>query len=114
MGMNRRFYIENPDGSVEASADVLAWEQWWAHADRRVAMDDLGEAGTVSTVFLGIDARLDGDGPPLLYETLALGGPLDGTTMHCATRAEARAAHKAMVSRIREMAHGGRRSTKGL
>lgn len=102
--MNRRFYIENPDGTTEPAADPLAWEYWWAHADRRVAFDDCGPLGEASTVFLGCDHQWATGGPPLLYETMVFGGPLDGETRRYPTRAEAAAGHAAMVERMRELA----------
>jgi hypothetical protein len=36
----------------------------------------------ISTVFLGLDHRHFGDGPPLLFETMVFGGSRDGTMYH--------------------------------
>lgn len=56
--------------------------------------------GTVSTVWLGRDHRFGGDGPPIIFETLVFGGPLDGEMDRYCTEAEATAGHRAMVDRL--------------
>jgi hypothetical protein len=54
----------------------------------------------ISTVFLGLDHRL-GPGPPLLWETLVFGGPLNGEPDRYSSRAAAEAGHLDMVARVR-------------
>src|SRR5690606_31539414 len=56
--------------------DLLAWGRWMEGADRTVARDEVNGI-LVSTVFLGLDHAFFG-GPPLLWETMAFGPPLDG------------------------------------
>jgi hypothetical protein len=61
-------------------------------AKRRIQCD-------VSTVFLGIDHRFTGEGPPLVFETMTFGAPrwdLD-VQLRWATWAEAEAGHAAVV-----------------
>jgi hypothetical protein len=61
---------------------------------RRVAFDDLGDGVTVSTVWLGLDHRYPPDaGPPLIFETMIFGGPLDSQCCRAATEEEARELH---------------------
>jgi hypothetical protein len=49
----------------------LRWAEWWSNMDnRRVAWTEVADGIHVSTVFLGTDHNLFGDGPPLLFETL--------------------------------------------
>jgi hypothetical protein len=67
---------------------------------RRVALDDINGA-TVSTVFLGIDHRYGPDGPPVLFETMVFGGPLDQEQERCCTWDEAEMMHARMVERVR-------------
>lgn len=69
-------------------------------SDRRVARDEIGEA-TVSTVFLTLDHNF-GDGPPVLFETLVFGGPLDQEMRRYCTWDEAVSGHARMVARVRE------------
>lgn len=68
-------------------------------ADKRVALTTVGEVN-VSTVWLGIDYRF-GDGPPLIFETMVFGGPLDQECDRYSTEEQARAGHEAMVARVR-------------
>ncbi len=106
--MTRRdwpYWILDDDGAPVPARDVISWGLWFETAERHVADDaDEGTGVRVSTVFLGLDHSF-GDGPPLLYETLVFGGPLDGTMRRYATRAEALAGHREMV--LRAHAAGG-------
>lgn len=43
----------------------------------------------VSTVFLGLDHRFGGEGPPILFETMIFGGKLDQYQERCCTYAQA-------------------------
>jgi hypothetical protein len=54
--------------------------------------------GRVSTVFLGTNTELCG--PPLVYETMIFGGPLDQEQERYASRAEAIAGHTRMIDRL--------------
>lgn len=94
-----RQYILNEAGEPEACGDTLRWAKWFETGNRRVAQDYVGDV-RVSTVFLGMDHAFDG-GPPLLWETLVFGGPLDGDGDRYATRAEAEAGHAEWVARVR-------------
>lgn len=48
---------------------------WFETADRRVAETFLADnAIRISTVFMGLDHRFFGNGPPLLFETMIFGG----------------------------------------
>ena len=67
-------YILNEAGEPEPIDDTLAWGRWMETANRRVAIDrdegDHKQQIVISTVFLGCDHG-HGDGPPVLYETMA-------------------------------------------
>ncbi len=61
----------------------------------------LNAAGKVSTVFLGLDHNF-GDGPPILWETLVFGGPMNGQQTRCAgSREQAEAMHEKMVQLVK-------------
>jgi|SRR6185503_9265685 len=80
-------------------ADTLEWARWFEDFEgRRVACDEIGDV-RVSTVFLGLDHQY-GDGPPLLFETMVFGGPLDGEMDRYSTWDEAAAGHVAMTVRV--------------
>jgi len=51
----------------------------------------------VSTVFIGLDHRFFGDGPPLLFESMVFGGPLDGEQFRYPTWDAAAAGHALLV-----------------
>lgn len=91
------------DGRPVAEPDILKWAQWFESADRHLAKDTFGEGDarvTVSTVFLGTDHNYGG-GPPVLWETMTFGGPLDGEQERYHTAGEAARGHVAMLRRAR-------------
>jgi hypothetical protein len=63
-------------------------------ASERLFLEDVGRF-TVSTVFLGMDAMIHGDGPPLLFETMIFP---DGPLWRYATLSEAVAGHDAAAA----------------
>jgi hypothetical protein len=102
-------YILNADGKPVPEPDLMKWARWFETANRRVNrtdpakdLDELGPA-CVSTVFLGIDHNLDGQGPPVLWETKVFGGPLNQEADRCSgSREQAEAMHARMVERVRQ------------
>lgn len=86
------------DGHRAVPVDMMTWAKWLQTADRTVAKT-LHLEQSVSTVFLGLNHQW-GDGPPMLFETLVFGGPLDGEMERCSTWEEAEAQHAAMVARL--------------
>ncbi len=50
----------------------------------RVDETIIGQA-RVSTVFIGLDHRFSGEGPPVLFETMIFGGKLDEFQNRCCT-----------------------------
>lgn len=62
---------------------------------RRVALDMLGDV-TISTVFLSLDHATEG--PPLLFETMIFGGPLDEFQWRHSTWDAAAVGHAAAVA----------------
>jgi hypothetical protein len=96
-------YILNANGEPELCEDVLEWGRWMEHADRHVAFDVDEQTGwRVSTVFLGLDHNFGGGGPPILWETMVFGGPLDGEMDRYSSVAEAKAGHQAMCAKVTE------------
>jgi hypothetical protein len=90
-------FILNSQGDVEAT-DLMTWARWFETADRVVAKTRIGDDAEVSTIFLGLDHSF-GSGPPLIFETMVFGGPLDQEQERYSTRAEAEAGHAALVER---------------
>ena len=97
---------------------LLSWDEYldMKYHDpeyRRIGSDMIGDFW-VSTVWLGIDHDLSGQGPPLIFETMVFTGPKDPRAadprplgedvyqQRYATEAEARAGHAAVVAALRE------------
>ena len=66
----------------------------------RVARETVNGAD-VSTVFLGIDHRFSPECPPVLFETMVFGGPLDQEMDRCCTWDEAENMHERMCEKVR-------------
>ena len=103
------FYILTPAGDVEPvpsplDGGVLAWARWFERSElqRVVARDGDDVRGIVSTVFIGIDHNFSGTGPPLLWESMVFGGPLDREQARYSSRAAAVAGHAALVARVQK------------
>lgn len=98
-------YILDDDGRPVRCDDLLTWARWYETADRRVCQDlDEGEGAErilVSTIFLGIDHNYFGTGPPLLWETMVFGGPLDGEQHRYHSQAEAALGHQEVCQRVK-------------
>ncbi|WP_439372903.1 hypothetical protein [Bradyrhizobium sp. DASA03120] len=80
--------------SRHATIKLTSLDPW------RVAQTYIGDVH-ISTVFLGLDHRFFGDGPPLLFETMIFGGRLDEFQNRCATWDEAEAMHAEAVEQVR-------------
>lgn len=70
--------------------------------NRRVAIWKSSDV-TVSTVFLSIDHQW-GDGPPLIFETMVFGGPLDSECERYSTEQEAIEGHERWVEKAKRAA----------
>jgi len=95
-------YILNAAGEPEPEPDLFVWAAWLERASRdrsRVVAQDRDErAGAgdvlVSTVFLGLDHNFSGEGPPILWETMILGGPHDQLQWRYCSREAAMVGHQ--------------------
>ena len=92
-----RHYMLTEGKRTVPATDLLEWAEWYETTDRRVAVTNIGDV-RVSTVFLGTDHNW-GQGPPLLFETMIFGGPLDEECERYSTWEQAEAGHKCMVER---------------
>jgi len=81
--------------------DLLEWGRWFETAPRHVARTSLPGGIEVSTVFLGLDHRFGGDGPPLIFETMVFGGEYDQYQDRYSTWEEAEKGHADVVSRVK-------------
>lgn len=106
------------DGRVVATTDPIEWAVWKEESQADCQVGDTtipirggnrrGEA-RVSTVFLGLDHDPFGRRREF-FETLVMGGPLDGRVRRYATLGQARRGHDEMVGQVRQALFGGGRS----
>ena len=71
-GRGLGMYILDAAGEPVEVTDPMEWSQWFGTEieARTVAKTNVGDIVDVSTVFLGIDHRFSGTGPPVLWETM--------------------------------------------
>jgi hypothetical protein len=95
-------WILGDDGEPQ-SVDLLTWAHWFeAHPEARIVRrDTVAPEIEVSTVFLGLNHAFTG-GPPVLWETMVFGGPLDCEMERYTSKEDAVAGHQAMCDRVAE------------
>lgn len=98
---HRPYYILDANNQPVPVDDILEWGRFFAKADRHVAKTDINGV-FISTVFLGIDHRLDDSGPPLLFETMVFGGVLNEYQWRYSSWDDALTGHKTAVRKVRE------------
>lgn len=93
---------------VVAIDDILQWGKWFelsrVDGSSRVAETTVGDYW-VSTVFLGLDHRFTGNGPPIVFETICFSQKGDHASdemmqRYC-TFEEAERGHNALVEMLR-------------
>jgi hypothetical protein len=108
-------YILNANNEPVPEPDVGKWAQWWER-NRVVAYDIIMPRKkrlrdwftrhnpiAISTVFLGLDHDLTGEGPLVLWETMVFGGKLDGTQQRYTTLHVAMEGHRTIRMRVRNL-----------
>ena len=100
-----RWYILDADNNVVPS-DLFIWAHWLEDNPSKRIIDytQITSEVTVSTVFLGLDHRYLGKGPPLIFETMIFGGPLDDEMWRYSSYDDAQTGHKAAVRKARAAA----------
>jgi hypothetical protein len=90
---------------VSTMDGLTAWaEMMGRDANRTVGYTQITSEIMVSTIFLGLDHRYSGDGPPLLFETMVFGGPLNESMWRYSSWDDAEAGHRAAVRKACEAA----------
>jgi hypothetical protein len=102
-------YILDEHDNPQPCEDLIEWGTFLKDRQRRRVAEDYDEGneadGTrvrVSTVFLGVDHRLFGEGPPILWETLVFGGVLDMAMNRYTSREAALRGHQEMCQRVND------------
>jgi hypothetical protein len=101
--MTERYYIL-VNHEAQPEPDLLKWADWFNKpANRKVAKTQIGSR-LVSTIFLGIDHRFLGNGPPLLFETMIFGPDRsDDYQERCSTWQEAEEQHARAIEELKRM-----------
>ena len=87
---------------VEVS--LIEWATWFDDIKNRlVNYTQITSQISVSTVFIGLDHRFLGKGPPLLFETMIFGGPeeIDQYQRRYSSWDDAQTGHAAAVRKAR-------------
>lgn len=96
--MNLYYILE---GHTPVLCDSTTWATWFEKAkEERIVARTKTPNGTVSTVFLGLDHAYGSNGPPMIFETLVMDGPLEDEMDRYSTWEEAEAGHASMVERV--------------
>jgi hypothetical protein len=84
--------------------DVIKWAQWFETAEQRVRLTRVGKY-KVSTVFLGLDHRFHGSGPPIVFETMIFTRKHEAIDYQkrCATWREAERQHEEAIAYIAKL-----------
>ena len=98
--MQAPFFILE-DHAPTPATNVDVWLQWMVRANRRLKQDQLPNGLWVSTVFLGYDPDRRHEGPPRVFETVALRGAAPLAVQRYATWDAADAGHRQLVQRMR-------------
>jgi hypothetical protein len=86
-------YILDDEGKPVPEPDVLRWADWIERSNKRVLRQNRLAGGVLVTIFVGVDHDLLRRGPPMVWETMILGGRHDGYCVRHATRKEALSGH---------------------
>jgi len=104
-----RYYILDADNKPVA-VDMPTWGEFFETLSNRIVdYTEINSQIYVSTVFLGLDHRHFGDGPPILFETMVFGGPIsmDQACWRYASWDDACVGHVVAVRKAREAVKKG-------
>lgn len=78
--------------------ELLDWAAKFENPAYMLVVETTLASGTrITTIWIGLDHRFSGDGPPLIFETTVRGGVCSGEGERYATEAEAEVGHKRWV-----------------
>lgn len=74
--MRNVHFILDEHGNPKDEPDVVKWGEWFEHADRTIASDEVGPF-RVSTIFLALNYGSGFNGTSVLWETMVFRQPSD-------------------------------------
>ena len=100
--IDNNIYILDKDGNPVPCPDVKKWAKWFEKdGNRVVALNELPNGVSVSTVFLGIDYNAPRGGKPILWETMIFNGEYGGYQKRYTSLELAKEGHKKAVNLVR-------------
>jgi hypothetical protein len=98
-----KMYVLDADNHVVEASGVEEWGCFMENERKHIGWTGITSECHVSTIFIGIDHRVYGDGPPILFETMIFGGPqeIDERTWRYANYDDAVIGHKMAVAKAR-------------
>lgn len=96
-----KMYVLDFENHVTEVKDVASWGLFMESDAKVIGYTEITSECCVSTVFIGIDHRIYGRGPPMLFETMIFGGPLDEYQWRYASYDDAVTGHKMAVTNAR-------------
>jgi hypothetical protein len=100
--MKNKYYILDADNHT-VEVDLFTWANWFESGNRTVGYTQITSEIRVSTIFLGADHRLLGEGPPILFETIVFGGPCDNEMWRYSSWDDAETGHASAVRKVRKV-----------
>ena len=97
MNRNKYYWYDQDHNIYPVSLDE--WARRFEHDDRVLAKTDIGDT-QVSTVFLGLDHNMSGEGLPILWETMVFGGEYGGYDLRYDTYQAAAEGHAHAVLQL--------------
>lgn len=97
-----KLYVLDADNHVVEVHDFATWGRFMEDQRRHIGWTQITSECHVSTVFIGIDHGLFRKGPPILFETMIFGGPLDEQQWRYASYDDAEIGHRMAVAKARE------------
>ena len=97
---NTGMYVLNDKGEPMPCDNVLEWGRFMEDRALRIVEHTMVGTIKVSTVFLGLDHSFC-SGPPMLWETMIFGGPLDQEMDRYHSLDSAQLGHAQTVARVR-------------
>jgi len=97
-----KYYKLDADNHV-VETDLFGWAEFFETGPRFIDLTEITSQCRVSTVFLGLDHRFWGKGPPVVFETMIFGGPddIDQSQWRYTSYDDAVTGHKAAVRQAR-------------
>jgi hypothetical protein len=93
-------YLLDDDKNPVHIDDPVTWGRGFEKLNRFVARDEV-DGVAISTVFLGIDHSFLGIGPPILWETMIFGGPMNHEMWRYSSLQDALDGHASVLEKVR-------------